>query len=157
MNFSRLISHRHEYYRHLVPAFFLSALLVLALACTHPPEYPEAVRNGSDVAIEVSTLKPEQPQFHTYHLNKKNINYFVVQVDGKVLSFLDACASCYTHGRGYSCEGGAVLCRHCGQKFAVTRLEQGIGGCYPIKIEGRLEKNSYRIPISALENAADKF
>ncbi len=42
-------------------------------------------------------------------------------------------------------------------RFSLYKLEKGIGGCYPIKIEGKLEKEKYRIPLSALENAADKF
>jgi len=42
-------------------------------------------------------------------------------------------------------------------RFALRRLEQGVGGCYPIRIDGRLETGSYLIPRSSLEREAGKF
>ncbi|HEX9020309.1 MAG TPA: Fe-S-containing protein, partial [Nitrospirota bacterium] len=74
-----------------------------------------------------------------------------------VSSYLDACASCYIHKRGYEYKGGTVICRHCGTQFPVPKLEKGLGSCYPIKIEGRMENGKYLIPAATLEAAADKF
>jgi uncharacterized membrane protein len=42
-------------------------------------------------------------------------------------------------------------------KFSLYKLRQGLGGCYPIKIEGRIEDGNYLIPAATLEKAADKF
>jgi len=135
-----------------------SALFFLLLvSCSHQTVYPPAPQNGTDVVIEVSALQPEVPKFYTYHYQGKNISFFLLKVQDGVLAFLDACASCYPHKQGFRYENGFVCCRHCTMQFPVTKLEQGIGGCYPIKLEGRLENGRFLMPIKALEAVADKF
>jgi len=42
-------------------------------------------------------------------------------------------------------------------KFSLNKLEKGLGGCYPIKIEGRIENGKYLIPLASLEAEAGKF
>lgn len=107
--------------------------------------------------IETAQLQPEVPVFYTFHAGGKNVNFFIIKVQDKVLSFLDACVTCYTHRMGYRYEDGVVVCRACNQRFSVYTLEKGIGNCYPVKIAGRIENGKYLIPISTLEGAADKF
>jgi len=134
---------------------FLFCLLLVS--CSRQPVYPPAPQNGTDVVIEVAALRPEVPKFYTYHYQGKNISFFLLKIQDRVLAFLDACASCYPHKQGYRNDNGFVTCRYCNMKFSVFKLEQGIGGCYPIKIEGRIEKGLFRIPVKSLEAAADKF
>jgi hypothetical protein len=57
----------------------------------------------------------------------------------RVLSFLDACLSCYPRKLGYKYTDGYVVCRACDTTYSVFKLEKGIGGCYPI---GRSQKIS---------------
>jgi energy-coupling factor transporter ATP-binding protein EcfA2 len=97
------------------------------------------------------------PHEGAVYFQGKSISYFVLKIDNKVSSFLDACASCYTHKQGYRYENGSVTCRYCNMKFPISKLEKGLGGCYPIKIEGRLDKGNYFIPVETLEKMADKF
>ncbi len=142
--------------------FVTRILLLLALAsvftaCSRQTPYPPAPQNGQDIVVDVSILEPDTPKFYTYRFQDKNINYFLLKVDGNVRSFLDACMSCYMRKQGYRYEDGAVTCRACGVKFPVYKLEKGIGGCYPIKFEGRMEKGNYRIPVATLEKMADFF
>jgi uncharacterized membrane protein len=59
--------------------------------------------------------------------------------------------------RGYQEKDGYVVCRACDMRFSVYKLEKGIGGCYPIKIEGKTENGHYLIPVKTLEGKADKF
>ncbi|HEX9020908.1 MAG TPA: Fe-S-containing protein [Nitrospirota bacterium] len=135
------------------------SLLVLLslLSCSRQPAYPPAARVGTDIVIDISGLAPGTPKFFTYQYNGKSINYFALKTGNKVNSFLDACASCYMHKQGYRYDDGHVTCRACGMKFSVYQLEKGLGGCYPIKIEGRRENGKYLIPVATLEAAADKF
>lgn len=139
-----------------LPAVLLLVMLALS-SCTEQRKYPPAMKSGPAVILDIAQLKPETPDFHTYHVEGKNINYFILSSQGKISAYLDACASCYTHKQGYRYDDGAVTCRYCSMKFPVSKLEKGIGGCYPIKIEGREENGKYSIPISTLEHAADKF
>ena len=135
-----------------------SFLVLLALfSCSRQPSYPPAPQKGQDIAIEVSSLEADVPKFYTYHFQGKSINYFLLKIDNKVLSFLDACVTCYTHNQGYRYDDGYVTCRACGMRFSVYKLEKGIGGCYPIRIEGRMDRGNYLIPVATLEKMADKF
>ncbi|HEY6010181.1 MAG TPA: Fe-S-containing protein [Nitrospirota bacterium] len=136
----------------------MSLLVLLAmLSCSRQPVYPPAPQNGQDIVIEVSSLEPEVPKFHTYRFQGKSISFFALKMDNKISSFLDACANCYTHKQGYRHDEGTVTCRACGMKFSIHQLEKGLGSCYPIRIEGRLENGNYLIPVATLEKMADKF
>ena len=132
------------------PSLFLAA-------CSAQQTHPEAQRMGSDVALEVKTLVPNMPAFFTYHYRGKKVNFFVIKVDNRVLSFLDACARCYPAKRGYRCEGGSIICRECNVRIPISEIEKGIGNCYPIKVEGSLRDGRYLIPFSQLEEMVDKF
>ena len=135
-------------------------LLFLSLiwtGCTSQPQYPEPTRVGANFVIEPSTLQLEVPQFFTYRFNGKNISFFVIRMNNGVQTFLDACASCYPHKLGYRHDDGCVTCRFCNMKFSLNKLEKGLGGCYPIKIEGRIENGKYLIPLASLEAEAGKF
>ena len=132
------------------PSLFLAA-------CSAQQTYPEAQRMGSDVAVEVKSLAPDVPAFFTYHYRGKKVNFFVINVDNRVLSFLDACARCYSAKGGYRCDGGAIICWECNVRILISQIEKGIGSCYPIEVEGSLRDGRYLIPISNLEERVDKF
>ncbi len=133
------------------------ALFLLLAACSQQPHYPAPIRVGPDLVFEISRLKLDVPEFFSYRSGGKNINFFVLNTDHKILSFLDACVTCYPRKMGYRYEEDYVVCRACNQRFPVWKLEKGIGGCYPIRIEGRMENGKYLIPVSAIETMAGKF
>lgn len=132
-------------------------ILLAVLSCSRQSSYPPAPQNGQDIIIDASILEPDTPKFFTYHYKGKSINFFFLKINNKVSSFIDACASCSTHKQGYRYEDGAVTCRYCNMKFPVYKLEKGLGGCYPIKLEGRTENGKYLIHLATLEKMADKF
>jgi uncharacterized membrane protein len=131
--------------------------LWILTACSRQPTYPPPPRQGADIIIDIAGLQPDAPKFYTYRYEGKKINFFVCKVRDNVVSFLDACASCYAQKRGYRYDEGKVTCRDCNMKFSMYQLEKGLGSCYPIKIEGRVEDGKYFIPVAILEGAADKF
>ncbi len=132
-------------------------LPTLLSACSRQPAYPSPVIEGRRAVIDTAALKPEVPLFYTYRYQNRNISFFIIKLNDRVLSFFDACVSCYPHKLGYRYEDGVVVCRACSLRFSVYKLEKGIGGCYPIKLEGKLEGGKYLIPLSALEAEAGKF
>ncbi len=135
----------------------IAGIILVAVSCTRSPSYPPAAQKGQNIIIDTTNLEPGVPTFYTYHFQGKNINYFVLNIQGRVNSFLDACASCYSHKQGYRCDDGSIVCRHCDMKFSVYNLKKGLGSCFPIKIEGRMENGKYLIPVAVLEAEADKF
>jgi uncharacterized membrane protein len=131
-------------------------MLILS-ACSRQVSYPAPVQIGSDIVIDMSGLEREVPKFYTFRFQDKKINFFVIKMGDRPIAFLDACASCYPNKLGYRCEENAVICRYCNVRYPISKLEKGIGGCYPIKIEGRIENGKYLIPVNTLEKAWDKF
>ena len=141
--------------------FLLMALCMLVIAltasCSKQPLYPAPPLNGTNVSIEIASLPMEVPQFYTFRSGDKNVNFFVLRMKDKVLSFFDACITCYPSKRGYRYEDGYVICGACNTTYSIYKLEKGIGGCYPIRLEGKTETGRYLIPVSALERMASKF
>jgi len=138
----------------LLIGLFAALFLV---SCSAQQTYREAPRSGQDVAVEVKSLAPEVPAFFTYHYHGKKINFFVMKVDNRILSFLDACTHCYPAKRGYRYEGGSIICRECNVRYSASQLEKGMGSCYPVRIEGSLRDGKYLIPVTLLKGMADKF
>ena len=140
-----------------IKVLILSFIFSFLPACSGQPAYPEPLRIGGDVVVDVSRLPSEIPEFYTYHHGKKKVNFFVVKHKNAVLSFLDACVSCYTEKRGYRYDGGYVMCRACNMKYPVSEIEKGFGSCYPIKLPGHVQNGKYYIPRSLLEEQVNKF
>lgn len=143
--------------RHFAYGSLLAFVLLASSSCDRQTSYPAAIQHGPDIVIDASTLEPDVPTFYNYHYQGKDISYFVLKIDGRISSFLDACTSCYAHRKGYRYEDGMVICRYCNVTFPVYKLEKGLGSCYPIKIEGRMAQGKYLIPLAALEAEAGKF
>ena len=133
------------------------AILFLA-SCAKQPVYSEPEQIGSEVVININSLKSGVPEFFTYHYTKgKKINFFVVNIDGRILSFFDACERCYPKKLGYRPDNGNVVCRACNIRFPLSEIEKGVGSCAPIKLEGHIKDGKYLIPVSNIEVKADKF
>jgi len=146
----------HNLKNRALPTILLLASL-LGSACARQHIYAAPTIIGSNAVIEISSLKTATPLFFTYQYQGKRINFFVLRLDSGVQSYLDACASCYHHQRGYRPDDGLVTCRYCNMKFPIYKLEKGLGSCYPVKLEGKVEQGKYLITIAALEGAAKMF
>lgn len=135
----------------------LCLVLTFFVSCSRQPAYPEPSQIGPDAVIDISTLRPEIPEFFTYHYRNKNINFFVIKLNNNVLSYLDACADCYPKKLGYRFDNGYITCRACNVRYSVSEIEKGFGSCFPIQITGHLQNGKYLIPVSSLEKMADRF
>jgi uncharacterized membrane protein len=125
-------------------------LLTFIFSCAKNSDYPEAPSDGTVVVVDASSLKPEIPLFFTHYSANKKIRFFVIRIDGEVYSFLDACLSCNPK-LGFSFRDGYFTCKVCGTKFSVAEIRHGIGGCYPIRVPGKLMGGKYYIEISSLQ------
>ena len=143
--------------RIILLLFYCTVILSLFSSCSRQPHYPAPPLIGRNVAVDIASLHDEVPVFFTYEFQNRPISFFIVKINGRISSFLDACVSCYMRKQGYAYDNGRVTCRACGMKFSVSQLEKGLGGCYPIKIEGKTEKGRYLIPVATLEASVDKF
>ena len=140
-----------------VPALFVITALALFPSCSRQTSYPAPMQQGDNIVIDVASLRPDTPVFFSYAYRAKNINFFLLRINNKVSSFLDACATCYRQKLGYRPEDGHVICRACNTRYSIYKLEKGLGGCYPIRINGVMKASEYLIPAASLERMADKF
>jgi uncharacterized membrane protein len=139
-------------------ALFVSLLMLAAFSsCTRQPVYPKPPKRGPEVVIDARGIQPEIPTFFSYKCRDKRITFFVLKIEDRVPSFLDACMSCYPKKLGYKFTDRRLTCRACGMEYSVFQIEKGLENCFPIRIEGRLQNGEYRISRSALEIAADRF
>jgi len=143
--------------RYLLMTCCLLGAAASLVACSSQQRFPHAPMSGEDVVIQVASLQLEVPQFYSYRAKGKDVNFFVLRMQDRVLSFLDACLTCYPRKLGYESKEGYVVCRACSTTYSVYKLEKGIGGCYPIRLEGRQEGGSYFIARSTLERHGSKF
>jgi uncharacterized membrane protein len=137
---------------------WVSCLVFLLLgSCSRERGFKEAPRAGEYVVVDVSKLPSGTPKYLTYRVKGKNVNFFVIKSGGRVLSFLDACASCYPYKKGYIFDRGHFICRECNIRYSIADMEKGVGRCFPIRVEGFPRDGEYAIPVANLEAAADKF
>lgn len=135
----------------------LSAGLGILSACSQQPRYDSPPVVGNEVVIDISSLPLEDPKFYTLRIRNRNVSFFLLKLNNGVFAFFDACVSCYPQKRGYACKDGYVTCRACNMRFSIYKLEKGLGGCFPIKIDGKLAGTSYHIPMATIEENANKF
>jgi len=143
--------------RCFLRTFFLLGAVASFAACSSQQRFPSPPMKGEDVVIPVASLPPEVPQFYSLRTKGKDVNFFVIRLQDRVLSFLDACLTCYPRKLGYAYKDDYVVCRACDTSYSIYKLDKGIGGCYPIRIEGAQEGTSYHIARSALDRHAGKF
>ncbi len=123
----------------------VSVLAFFFCSCSKMPLYQQAQLQGGSVRIALKELPEKKPVFFTFHEAENSINYFVVRIDGSYQAYFDACAKCYRKKSGYRPVGDRIVCRACDVNYSVYDLKEGIGSCYPIKLEGRVEGDVYVI------------
>jgi len=136
---------------------WIPLLLIIVAACSRPLSYPEAPRNGQDISIDISALQPGIPQYFSHSFSGMKIHFFVMKVEDRVISFLDACTKCYAQKKGFDFDSGSVVCRACNERYPVSEIERGFGSCFPIKLEGKMNNGSYLISLVELERLGTKF
>ncbi|MHB8882225.1 MAG: Fe-S-containing protein [Thermodesulfovibrionales bacterium] len=140
--------------RVLLSSICLTAFL---FSCADRPSYTSVDLAGDQLTLPVQALSDGSPAFYSVMIDGKKINFFIVLMDGRVQSYLDACKECYSKKLGYHHEKGHMVCKACKVRFPLDRLDSGIGGCYPIKLQGTLEEGRYVIRKEALSEATVYF
>ena len=137
--------------------FVFFVALALIASCSSQPVYTEAPINSEHVVIDTKSIKQDIPQFFTYRHAGRKISFFVVKHNNEISSFFDACHKCYPQKRGFRSEGPYIICRECNERYPLSEIKEGIGSCYPIKLEGAVDGNLYKIPLNKLTEKAGFF
>jgi len=137
--------------------FLFAAVLLFAGSCNHKPHYGTVPLDNRQASIDISSLRESVPEFYTAVLEGKRVDFFLVMMNGEISSYFDACKECYFKKLGYHNDAGAMVCRACNVRFPLDRLNTGIGGCYPIRLKGTREGNTYVIAREDLEAGRKLF
>jgi len=142
--------------KSLVSLILILSALVL-VACEKTPLYKEPSFEGKNYVIDVSGLSENMPDFYSVSIDNRRVSFFLVLVNGEVQAYFDACRKCYPHKKGYRLYDDFVVCKYCGERYAVYTLKKGIGSCYPIHINGTVLNGKYLISTEALSIGAKYF
>lgn len=123
----------------------LLGIILLLSACSKKPVYREAPFDGSSIRIRLADIPEKKPVFFTFSANTPGINFFLLRRNGSIESYFDACGKCYPQKSGYRLDNDRVVCRACNVSYHLDELKDGIGSCYPIKLTGRVEGNTFII------------
>lgn len=123
----------------------LAVAAFLFCACASKPAYQEAPVSGDYVRIVVSSLKEATPEFYSLgDPGEGRVDFFVLRIQGRVESYLDACARCGAKKKGFRVERGNIVCNACGVSYPLDSLK-GVGSCYPLPLEGEVRDDLYVI------------
>jgi high-affinity iron transporter len=114
--------------------------------------------SGDQVRLPLAALG--EGELHRYSVNLPGgdghpVRFIAMRLaDDEVVAAFDACVIC--GAKGYSQEGGEVLCQHCSSAIFPPTIGRP-GGCNPIPLEFSVEGGELVVAASALGEAADLF
>lgn len=123
---------------------------VILFGCSEEHKHQPAPFDGSKVLIDSNHLREEIPVFYSFHDGKVTIHFFVLKIKNEIHSYFDACNKCYRNKLGYRYVDGSLICNACSESYSIFNLKDGLGGCYPIKLEGTLSGSMYEIERESL-------
>jgi len=113
---------------------------------------------GADVTIPVADLADGQAKYYSYDAGGVEVKYFVMKsTDGEYRAAFDACDVCYPNKKGYSQQGGVMVCNNCGQQFDSTQINEKRGGCNPSPIERTVDGQSLVLKTADLQAGVKYF
>ncbi len=121
------------------------ASFLVFVSCSQTPVYHEASSDSGNITIDTAVLAENVPVFFTFRTDKKKVNFFILRTGGQIASYFDACTKCFPKKRGFRPDKEMVACRACDVSYHVNDLKDGIGSCYPIRLEGRTAGSVYLI------------
>jgi FTR1 family protein len=141
----------------------IAILALLGLGFTYAKSEPTTpvepvALSGDEVRLPLASLG--EGELHRYSVdlpggNGHPVRFIAMRLgDGDVVAAFDACVIC--GAKGYSQEGGEVLCQHCSSAIFPPTIGRP-GGCNPIPLEFSVEGDELVVAASALGEAADLF
>jgi FTR1 family protein len=108
-------------------------------------------------AVRIPVSAFNDGNLHRYLLEDQGVHvrFIVVQKPDKSLAVaLDACQICGT--QGYLQKGAATICRNCASEIVPSTIGTP-GGCNPIPLDSRVEKDTLIIPEGSFEGGVKVF
>lgn len=79
------------------------------------------------------------------------IRYFILKSsDGVIRAAFDACNVCWPENKGYSQKGDVMVCNNCGRRFPSARINEVHGGCNPVSLNRKVERDTVILYVADL-------
>ena len=127
---------------------FIFLILVsasLLSSCSDRSSFKQISLDGPRAEVDTKNLINNQPEFYSVNIGGRSVSFFVVMINGEAQAYFNACTTCAPRKLGFRFKDGGVICRTCNVSYPVDTLKDGIGSCYPIKLNGTRENDKYVI------------
>lgn len=112
-----------------------------------------------EVAINVSAMRPGSARMFDYTDNAgQRLSFLLARGDdGKIRSAFDACRQCSAYHRGYRVSGGELICRVCGNRYPIDRMNEGKASCVPASLPYAIDSGIVHIKTADLKAGRELF
>ncbi len=143
---NRVVSQRvRKLYFVLMMSVFL-LFLYLQAGCKKTSPYTPVTFSDNEFVVNTELLIEKKPVFYKFAVKEREISFFIVKVNGEVLSFFNLCRACKGSGvAGYRGESEHIACKTCKIIIPYEGLHSGVGNCIPFTLEGRASDGTYVI------------
>lgn len=151
---------RQKRNRAFVGALGIVIIALLGLGFVYGQTTPttpveELTAEGGEVRVPLASLGENELHRYAVDLGSHPVRFIAMRLgDGEVVAAFDACIIC--GAKGYTQEGGEVLCQHCASAILPQTIGRP-GGCNPIPLEHSIEGEALVVSTAALGEAADLF
>ncbi len=105
------------------------------------------------ITVDLRKLAPGSARSYVYRDRAGTKLRFILARDeaGMTHAAFDACRRCYVYRDGYAVEAGRLVCRFCGNSYAIKDMEHGEASCVPVKLKVKVSGESATINLGELE------
>lgn len=136
-------------------------IAIAVLATAIPAMRPRCTRvSGRDrIEIPLANLTRDAASFFCYDDAAGDHLRFILarDADGAVHSVLDACHQCASFHKGYTAAHGEIVCRLCGNRYALKTLEAGKASCVPVALPYRQHDGIVEVKVADLKPGQQLF
>lgn len=129
------------YFRKAVILLLLTAIMIPGTALSFWEKGKMIAPSNGIIAIPLSDVSDGAAHF--YRVKAENgvvVRFFLVKSrDDVIRAAIDACDVCFQAGKGYGQNGDYMICKNCGQRFAMDKINVISGGCNPAPLTRRIE------------------
>ena len=157
---ARLDERRQKRNRAFAGSVGIAILALLGLGFTYGQTAPttpveELSVEGGEVRVPLAALGEGELHRYAVDVGGHPVRFIAMRLGGdEIVAAFDACIIC--GAKGYTQEGGEVLCQHCASAILPQTIGRP-GGCNPIPLEHSVEGDALVVTTAALGAAADVF
>lgn len=142
-----------------IAGLLVGAGAVAAFTLPGMGKFEKVKASSGVVTIPLAKVSDGKAHFFKVAEGGREIAFFVAKAsDGTVKTAFDACDVCYREKKGYTQDGGFMLCKQCNKKFDTSRIgPHSTGGCNPSYLPSTQTGGNLLINVSDLRTGTRFF